>query len=196
MHAIVPRWEWRTFGTSFRAADERFAALAVERVQESDETYLLSPVNDANVKIRDALMDIKALVEVGSTGLEQWRPVMKATFPLSRDALEDVCAALGVAVPASTDDAVPLEQLGTLLSGRGVRAIAVHKRRVRYTIDGCASEVTEVVADGRPVRTVAIESEDADRVLGAVRAMGLAGLENISYPRGLKALVGMRHREG
>jgi len=195
MHEIVPRWEWRTFGSAFGVADERFAALAAERVQESDETYLLSPASDANVKIRDALMDIKTLVEVGSTGLEQWRPVMKATFPLTRDVLRDVCAALGVPVPPSTGDAVTLEQLGTLLSGRGVRAIAVHKRRVRYTIDGCASEVTEVVADGRSVRTVAIESEDAGRVLGAVRAMGLSGFENISYPRGLKALVGMHHVE-
>lgn len=195
MNAIIPRWEWRTFGTTFGAADERFGAFTAEKVQESDETYLLSPANDANVKIRDALLDIKTLVEVGSTGLEQWRPVMKATFPLSRDVLRDVCAALGVAVPASAGDAVTHEQLVTLLSALGVRAIAVHKRRVRYSIDGCASEMTEVVADGRPVRTVAIESEDAGRVLGAVRAMGLAGFDNISYPRGLKALLGMRHGE-
>jgi exopolyphosphatase/guanosine-5'-triphosphate,3'-diphosphate pyrophosphatase len=194
MHAIIPRWEWRTFGTTFGAADERFGALSAEKVQESDETYLLSPANDANVKIRDALMDLKTLVEVGPTGLEQWRPMMKATFPLSRVVLQDVCAALGVAFPSTAGDAVTLEQLGSLLADRGVRAIAVHKRRVRYTIDGCASELTEVVADGRPVRTVAIESEDADRVLGAVRAMGLAGFDNVSYPRGLKSLVGMRDR--
>ena len=192
MAEIIPRWEWRTFGAQFGAAEERFAALAAEKVQESDETYLLSPANDANVKVRDALMDIKTLVEVGADGLEQWRPVMKATFPLSRDVMRDVCAALGVAVPAAPGDAVTLEQLAAGLAERGVRAIAVHKRRVRYTIDGCASEVTDVVADGRPVRTVAIESEDAARVLGAVRAMGLAGFDNVSYPRGLKALVGMR----
>lgn len=194
MAEIIPRWEWRTFGTQFGVAEERFAALAAEKVQESDETYLLSPTNDANVKIRDALMDIKTLVEVGADGLEQWRPVMKATFPLSRDVVQDVCAALGVAVPVSLGDAVTLEQLSAGLAERGVRAIAVHKRRVRYTIDGCTSEMTEVVADGRPVRTVAIESEDAARVLGAVRAMGLAGFQNVSYPRGLKSLVGMRRR--
>lgn len=192
MAEIIPRWEWRTFGVRFGPAEDRFAALSAEKVQEGDETYLLSPANDANVKIRDALMDIKTLVEVGADGLEQWRPVMKATFPLSRDVVKDVCAALGVAVPASLGDAVTLEQLGTGLAGRGVRAIAVHKRRVRYTIDGCTSELTDVVADGNPVRTVAIESEDAARVLGAVRAMGLAGFENISYPCGLKSLVGMR----
>jgi hypothetical protein len=35
---IVPRWEWRTFGAEFGAADEAFAALEPELVQESDET--------------------------------------------------------------------------------------------------------------------------------------------------------------
>jgi exopolyphosphatase/guanosine-5'-triphosphate,3'-diphosphate pyrophosphatase len=195
MAGIVPRWEWRTFGDRLGVAEERFAALTAEKVQASDETYLLSPANDANVKVRDALIDIKTLVEVGTDGLEQWRPVMKAMFPLSRHVVKDVCAALGVAVPASLGDAVTLEQLGTGLADRGVRAVAVHKRRVRYTIDGCTSEMTDVVADGKPVRTVALESEDAVRVLGAVRAMGLAGFENISYPRGLKALAGTRRPE-
>ena len=42
MAEIVPRWEWRTFGDEFGAAEERFAALEPERIQESDELYLLS----------------------------------------------------------------------------------------------------------------------------------------------------------
>ena len=42
MNAIVPRWEWRTFGDDFGPADDRFAALEPERVHESDELYLLS----------------------------------------------------------------------------------------------------------------------------------------------------------
>jgi exopolyphosphatase/guanosine-5'-triphosphate,3'-diphosphate pyrophosphatase len=165
-------------------------------VQESDETYLLSPVNDANVKIRDALMDIKALVEVGRDGLEQWRPIMKATFPLSPEAVRDTCAALGVAAVPSSGSATSLEELRRALSASGVRAVAVHKRRVRYTIDGCMSELTDVVADGRKVRTLAIESEDGPRVVGAVRRLGLESRENVSYPRGLKALVGMAGAEG
>ena len=41
MSAIIPRWEWRTFGTRFGVAEERFAALESTGVQESDETYLL-----------------------------------------------------------------------------------------------------------------------------------------------------------
>ena len=194
MNAIVPRWEWRTFGTSFGAADERFAALAVEKVQESDETYLLSPVNDANVKIRDDLMDIKTLVELSSSGLEQWRPVMKATFPLQRDTMGAVCEALGITPPGPATDSTSLDQLVKSLAGQGVRAIAVRKRRARYTIGGCTSEMTDVTADGRPIRSVAIESEDASAVLAAVSAMKLDGVENLSYPRGLKSLVGMPAR--
>jgi len=193
MDTTIPRWEWRTFGAAFGAADAKFAALRTEKVQESDEIYLLSPVTDANVKIRAELMDLKTLEQTSEAGLEQWRPVMKGTFPLPLADVNTVCAALGVPPPAGRD-AFTLDQLVAQLSApeRGVRAVAVHKRRLRYTINGCMSEMTEVVVDGTPVRTVAIESEDFGRVVEAVREMGLAGYENTSYPRGLKAVVGMK----
>ena len=42
MAAIIPRWEWRTFGATLRAAEEAFAALTPGPVEESDELYLLS----------------------------------------------------------------------------------------------------------------------------------------------------------
>jgi exopolyphosphatase/guanosine-5'-triphosphate,3'-diphosphate pyrophosphatase len=51
------------------------------------------------------------------------------------------------------------------------------------------AEVTEVRADERPTRTVAIEADDPDRVLATVRDLGLASPPNVCYPRGLKALV-------
>ena len=82
MPTIIPRWEWRAFGQRFGSADAAFAALTPTGVQESDELYLLSGAGD-NVKVRADLMDIKILVEVNPDGLEQWRPVMKAGFPLA-----------------------------------------------------------------------------------------------------------------
>ena len=69
MAAIVPRWEWRTFGRRFGRAEAAFAALAPED-PTSQELYLLSG-DDASAKIRDELMDIKVLQEVNSDGLEQ-----------------------------------------------------------------------------------------------------------------------------
>ena len=190
MEVIVPRWEWRTFATSFGDADHRFRQLPPGKVQESDELYLLSPNCDANVKIRDQLMDIKALEQVNPDGLEQWRPVMKGKFPLPAAEVANACAALRVA-PLSPRDDYTLEQIRAELAhpSRGVRAVSVHKRRQRYTVGECLAEMTELIADGHPTRTVALEFEDAAIVLRAVQEMGLGRFENVSYPRGLKRLL-------
>src|SRR5204862_96763 len=70
---IVPRWEWRTFGESFGAAEGLLDLREAERVQESDELYLLSQESDASVKVRDGLIDVKRLEAVDGQGLEPVR---------------------------------------------------------------------------------------------------------------------------
>jgi exopolyphosphatase/guanosine-5'-triphosphate,3'-diphosphate pyrophosphatase len=45
------------------------------------------------------------------------------------------------------------------------------------------------VADGKEIRTIAIESEDAAAVIAAVRQVGLGDYVNTSYPRGLADLI-------
>jgi len=60
---ITPRWKWRLGG--LREAEGRLAPLTPSDVQESDEIYLLS-LAVADVKIRDALMDIQVLREVNA----------------------------------------------------------------------------------------------------------------------------------
>jgi exopolyphosphatase/guanosine-5'-triphosphate,3'-diphosphate pyrophosphatase len=189
MGAIIPRWEWRTFGTRFGVAEARFGALQPGGVQESDELYLLSG-EGANVKVRADLMDIKVLRETDSAGLERWEPVMKAGFPLAAGDVALVLEALRLPVPELARDAYTLEQfVAELAVPAGVRPVAVHKRRVRYTVGGCTSEVSDVTADGRPIRTIAIESEDAAAVVAAVREMGLGDYLNTSYPKGLAAAL-------
>ena len=47
-----------------------------------------------------------------------------------------------------------------------------------------------MTANGTRVRTVAIEDEDPERVMAAVRAMELDRFPNTSYPRGLRRLIG------
>jgi len=191
---IVPRWEWRTFGSDFGTADAAFTALEPELIQESDETYLLSPGTDAAVKIRAGLMDVKVLEHVSQAGLEQWRPAMKETFPLPRGEADKVCAALHVSAPPACGWApFPLAEFLTVLSApeRGVRAVAVHKRRLHYTVNECLSEVTEVAAEGHRARTLAVEAADAERVIATVHDLGLSARVNTSYPRWLKAAVGM-----
>jgi exopolyphosphatase/guanosine-5'-triphosphate,3'-diphosphate pyrophosphatase len=187
---IIPRWEWRTFGSRFGAADVVFRALTPTGIQESDELYLLSGMGD-NVKVRDDLMDIKVLKEVNADGLEQWTPVMKAGFPLPAAEVANVFEALRREVPPMTREAYTLDQfVDELVSvSDGLRAVPVHKRRVRYVIGGCTSEVSDVSSDGKETRTVAIEHEDPAAVIAAVRSVGLADYVNTSYPRGLADLI-------
>ena len=46
-----------------------------------------------------------------------------------------------------------------------------------------------MVANGKPTRTIAVESTDAQAVIDAVRELGLGGYTNTAYPRGLAALI-------
>jgi exopolyphosphatase/guanosine-5'-triphosphate,3'-diphosphate pyrophosphatase len=193
---IVPRWEWRTFGQEFGPAEPLFAAIAAEKVQKSDEVYLLSDLSDANVKIRDQLLDIKILEHVDSNGLEQWRPVMKQPFPLNGTSIDQLCAALAMPSGGLAGDSLALDRLLAELTraGGAVRVVDVAKTRTRYHIQGCVAELTDVIADGKTVRTAAIEDADPAKVIAAVRSMGLDGYANINYPRGLKQLIGMSIR--
>jgi exopolyphosphatase / guanosine-5'-triphosphate,3'-diphosphate pyrophosphatase len=193
-HSAAPtrslRWEWRTFGRRFGDAERRIAKLNPTGVQESDEIYFISAAGD-NVKIRDRLMDVKILREVDADGLEQWAPVLKAKFPLSADDAWAVVQALRVPVYGLRQDSYTFDDVVEKLSdpALGVRMVKVHKRRVRYTIEGCIAECSDVTANGLPTRTIAVESEDSSAVLRAVEILGLSGYTNTSYPRGLADLI-------
>ena len=190
---VVPRWEWRTFGENFAGAEERFAALSPETVQGSDEVYLLSTEADNSVKVRDDLLDVKQLEQVDDDGLEQWRPVLKAPFPLTTAAVDSALAALHASTPPARRSAYTLDQLIEEVVGPSpqLAAAPVHKRRARYTLSGCMAELTEVRTDKGSTRTIAVESEDPARVLAAVGELGLDSRSNVSFPRGLKALLGI-----
>jgi len=190
MDEIKPRWEWRSFGRSFGEAQTRLAALTPQGVQESDEVYLLSSAG-GNVKVRAALMDIKILKQVNADGLEQWTPVMKAGFPIGTTEVARVLESLALPVPSLSRTSYTLDEFIEAFAGPGsaIRTVNVHKRRTRYTVDGCMAELSDVVANGKPTRTIAVESEDAQGVIRAVRELGLGGYTNISYPRGLTALI-------
>jgi exopolyphosphatase/guanosine-5'-triphosphate,3'-diphosphate pyrophosphatase len=191
----APRWEWRTFGDGVGPAEHRLAALPTEREQSSDELYLLSASRGATVKIRDGLLDVKRLEAVDADGLEQWRPVLKAPFPLAADELSSVLAALGVEAPLAR----PVYTLDELLDevvgpSSALAAARTHKRRRHYLLDGCMAELTDVESGGAATRTIAVEHEDAGLVLATVRALGLAARPNVGFPRGLAALVGFGAR--
>jgi exopolyphosphatase / guanosine-5'-triphosphate,3'-diphosphate pyrophosphatase len=187
---IALRWEWRSFGQRFGGAEERIARFAPSEPKETDEIYFLSRGGE-NVKVRDDLMDVKVLREVNKDGLERWAPVMKAGFPLSANDVAAVLDALDVSIHGSLSEGCTLEALLDAFDrpDSGVRLVRVHKRRVRYTVEGCMAELSDITANGEPVRTIAVESEDAHAIIRAVESLHLSGYANTNYLRGLAALL-------
>jgi exopolyphosphatase/guanosine-5'-triphosphate,3'-diphosphate pyrophosphatase len=190
--AIVPRWEWRTFGEPLDGAEGVLAGCEIKSDHDSDETYLLSTHSDASVKIRDGLMDVKHLRQVDDAGLELWLPVMKAQFPIAAGDVAAVLTTLDVAVPALGRQQYELDQLiaDLIEPNPDLHAAAVHKRRRRYVIDECMVEMTEIATGGSSTRTVAVESPDTALVSATVAKLGLQDRRNVCVARGLKAMIG------
>ena len=162
-------------------------------MQESDELYLLSQESDASVKVRDGLLDVKRLEAVDGNGLEQWRPVLKGLFPLDAADVRAVLDALRVSVPDLAREAYTLEQLvdEVIEPIPALAAVAVHKRRAHYRIEECMAELSEVTADTRSARTIAVEAEDPELVYATVRELQLADRPNVCLARGLKTMLGL-----
>ena len=74
-------------------------------------------------------------------------------------------------------------------AGGRIRVVGVHKTRRHYTLGGCMTELTDLRAGDRATRTIAVESEDPARVIGAVSELGLGSRPNTNVPRGLRALL-------
>jgi exopolyphosphatase/guanosine-5'-triphosphate,3'-diphosphate pyrophosphatase len=189
---IVPRWEWRTFGPRLGTAEERLAAFEPTQVRDSDEIYVLALGHEASIKARDGVMDVKRLERVNAEGLEQWLPVAKAAYPLRVEGIREAIAALGADVPPLQREHYTLEQMLDEIVGPSpqLMAIAVHKHRVHYMVDGCMTELSEVRTDRGTAKTIAVESEDPTRVVATVLALGLELQPNVSLPRELKTLAG------
>jgi exopolyphosphatase/guanosine-5'-triphosphate,3'-diphosphate pyrophosphatase len=189
---IVPRWEWRTFADGFGEADAHFDAAIPDLVRESNETYILSVDSDASVKVRDGLMDVKLLEHVNGDGVEQWRPVLKGSFPLSASHVRSVLLALGAEEPDLKRDAYKLDEFldEIVRPSSGIRSVAVYKNRKQYSPGGCRAERTEIRSESRVTHTVAFESEDPDLVIATVRSFGLDDRPDVCMARGLKSLVG------
>ena len=162
---IVPRWEWRTFGDSFGEAEARLAALQPTKVDDSDELYILSSRVEGSIKVRGGQLDVKRLEEVSDDGLEQWRPVAKAEFPLAATDVASLLGSLDVTVPSLDRDTYDLDELveEVVATHDELLAVPVPKHRAHYLLDGCMAELTDVRPDARTTRTIAVETEDPAR---------------------------------
>jgi hypothetical protein len=192
---IKPRYEFRAFAQNFGRVEEKLRQFfELERFRESNEIYLLSAVNNKNnIKIRYDTLDIKSLVRE-ERGLQQWCPRLKAQFPLQMAVIRDeVFASLRVAIPQFNHGEYTLTQFveDIIHPHPEVVLARVFKRRFGYTINGCVSEIAELLVNGAAIKTVAVESEDVEAVLKAKELIGLQEYENVNYLLAIKRILGM-----
>ena len=197
-----PRFEFRTFGQCFCEAHKRMARLSApvpEKVWErhSDEIYIISRTNDINnTKIRDGKMDIKTFVKTVD-GLEQWNPLMKGEFPISREVLEkEVFPAFKVAnLPALTKDTYTYEEFIKMVEDHAdLAAVRVHKQRFGYMVNDTICEVGNVLINGAKVITINSESTEVEDIKKTIADVGLQGVENINYLQAIKRVIGMTNK--
>ena len=195
MGEIIPRFEFRTFAKNFGLVETKIRRLsACEQIRESSEIYIISAGNDQNnTKIRDGKMDIKVLVNQ-SQGLEQWNPRMKGQFPMKTDVLvKEVFPAFGVDMPTLTRSEYTLEQYldEVIYPHPKLTSVRVDKLRFGFTVNGCITEIAHLLINGAAIQTVAVEQEDVNAILAALRQLGLTEYENVNYLRAIKRIIGL-----
>ena len=187
MAPIVPRWEWRAFGSSFDGAEQDIASALPAAPAASREIYLVCRGSDLNVKVRHGSLEIKALQETSAEGLEQWMPVLKAPFPLDRAAAAALYAAWKVAPPLmrrSAYDQAPFYR-ELIDPNPRIDRVQVTKARRCGAFGGCLVELADLTFDAAATRTLAVESEDPRRLLAALQILGLSPHDNVNYVRAL-----------
>lgn len=185
------RWEWRTFARSPAYSAMRPRNIG-EQATVSRELYVVSLASPHNVKIRDDRLDIKLLVSVDVSGLEQWRPLLKSEFPLGENAIDAVWRAWGLPEPVvHCRHCTRAEFINAIVMAEpALRQVEIEKRRTRMTVEECAGEYAALTIGGEEWETIAFEDVDPFRVWKAVRAVGLENAENTSYPAALKKILG------
>jgi hypothetical protein len=193
MSTIKARWEWRTFGTTFGEAETKINSFPEDKVRNSSEVYILSKKSMDNTKIRDMLMDIKTLQRVNEDKLEQWYPIMKAEFPLTREILGKVFLAWKTEAPAYRQETYSYDEflLKLVQPHPDLKIVKVDKERHGFMINGCIVEIADLKFDGKPLRTIAVEMEDPGQVMATVKELQLVRFENVNYLKALKRFTDM-----
>ena len=191
---ILPRAEFRVFGQGIINIVEAAmwkAQATLFKVRQSSEIYLLSRhTNEANVKIRDGLLDIKTKVGETEDGYEIFQPQGKFQFPVNKEELQTIFDSLLVKVELNKDTYSLDEFLSMVKEHDDLVAVDVRKERYGFTVNGVICEYAKILFNGAMVESACVESEDYAAMKGVVEILEIAALENVNYLKAAKRVVG------
>ena len=136
-------------------------------------------------------MDIKTSVQTVD-GLEQWNPLMKWEFPISKEVLvNDVFPAFQVDMPSLSKDTYTLEEFIAMIDAHpALQGVKVHKQRFGYMVNDTICEVGNVLINGAKVITINSESTELEDIKKTIVDCKLEGCENINYLQVIKRIIG------
>ncbi|MBK9063795.1 MAG: hypothetical protein IPL89_11455 [Acidobacteria bacterium] len=193
---IVPRAEFRVFGKGvIDLVKEKMwngKTVLFQARKMPAETYFLSArTNEANVKVRDGLLDIKTKTGETPEGYEIFQPRGKFQFPVKKADLQTILSNLKVETALTQDTYTIDEFIAMARKHPDMTAVSVEKMRWGFTIEGIICEYAQVWFNGAMVETACAESENYAGMKAVVEGLGIASMPNTNYLRAAKRVVGM-----
>lgn len=193
---IIPRAEFRVFGQGvIDLVQEKLwnGKTVLQKARRMpQETYFLSRhTNEANVKVRDGLLDIKTKVGETPEGYEIFQPRGKFQFPVPKTDLATILSHLKVEMKLDQETYDIDTFIAMVRKQPDLAAVTVEKMRYGFTIDGIICEYAQVWLNGALVETACAESENYAGMKEVVELIGIADMPNTNYLRAAKRVVGM-----
>lgn len=193
---ISPRAEFRVFGQGIieivKAKMWDVGAVLQKARRMPPETYFLSAqTSEANVKVRDGLLDIKTKIGDTPEGYEIFQPRGKFQFPVRREELAVILKHLMVEMTLEQEAFSIGEFIAMANRHPDLVPVTVEKMRYGFTVGGVICEFAQVWFNGAMVESACCESEDYSAMRKAVEGLGIANLPNTNYLKAAKRVVGM-----
>ena len=193
---IIPRAEFRVFGPGVielvkgKMWNGKTVLFQARRMPA--ETYFLSVnTNEANVKVRDGLLDIKTKTGETPEGYEIFQPRGKFQFPVKQADLATILSHLKVDAKLDQDIYTIDEFIALARRHADLVPVTVEKMRYGFTIDGIICEYAQVWFNGAMVETACAESENYEGMRQVVEGLGLQAMPNTNYLKAAKRVMGM-----
>jgi hypothetical protein len=193
---IIARAEFRVFGQGVIDIVKQLMwngkTVLFQARRMPAETYFLSVNTDeANVKVRDGLLDIKTKVGETPEGYEIFQPRGKFQFPVKRDDLITILSHLKVSMTLDQASYTIDEFVALARKHPELCPVSVEKMRYGFTVDGIICEYAQVWLNGAMVETACAESENYAGMKQVIESLGISAMPNTNYLKAAKHVVGM-----
>ena len=193
---LVPRAEFRVFGQGvIELVKEKMwngkTVLFQARKMPAETYFLSAKTNEANVKVRDGLLDIKTKVGETPDGYEIFQPRGKFQFPVKREDLATILSHLKVEMALDQDTYSIDEFIALARKHADLAPVSIEKMRYGFTIDGVIGEYAQVFFNGAMVESACVESDRHDAMREVIAGLGLADRPNVNYLKAAKRVVGL-----